>query len=116
MSNSRDISSAKSFTNYKLKLHYFTPSKRCLWTIVGRNDEYWLDPELDYCTCKHYYFKTLSGKDKCQHLKILNELIKNKKYEGLLTAIASYSVRVEKPTSLELDPLPDCCGLSVLLS
>ena len=81
MSNSRDISSAKSFTNYKLKLHYFTPSKRCLCTIVGRNDEYWLDPELDYCTCKHYYFKTLSGKDKCQHLKILNELIKNKNYD-----------------------------------
>ena len=81
MSNSPDISTAKSFTNYKLKLHYFTPSKRCLWTIVGRNDEYWLDPELDYCTCKHYYFKTLSGKDKCQHLKILNELIKNKNYD-----------------------------------
>ncbi|HET8793129.1 MAG TPA: hypothetical protein VFM31_05000 [Nitrososphaeraceae archaeon] len=80
MSNSPDIS-ANSFTNYKLKLHSFTPSKRSLWTIVGKNDEYWLDPELNYCTCKHYYFKTLSGKDKCQHLKILNELIKNKKYD-----------------------------------
>ena len=82
MSNSPDIT-AKLFNNYKLKLHYFTPSKRELWTIVGRDDEYWLDPELDYCTCKHYYFKTLSGKDKCQHLKVLNELIKTETFDKI---------------------------------
>ena len=85
MSNSSSNISTKDFVNddYKLKLHYFMPSKRQLWTIIGKNDEYWLDPELDYCTCKHYYFKTLSGKDKCQHLKVINELIKQKKYDKI---------------------------------
>ena len=82
MSSSSE-NSDKSFKNYKLKLHYFAPSKRELRTIVGKDDEYWLDPELDYCSCKHYYFKTLSGKDKCQHLKVLNELIKNRIYDKI---------------------------------
>ena len=85
MSNSSSSSSTLSpddfVDDYKLKLHYFIPSKRQLWTIIGKNNEYWLDPELDYCSCKHYYFKTLSGKDKCQHLKVINELIKHKKYD-----------------------------------
>ena len=35
--------------NHTLKLHYFVPSERKLWTIIGKNNEYWLDPELDYC-------------------------------------------------------------------
>jgi predicted nucleic acid-binding Zn finger protein len=82
LSNSPDIT-ANLFNNYKLKLHYFTPSRRELWTIVGKDDEYWLDQELDYCTCKHYYFKTLSGKDKCQHLKVLNELIEKENYDKI---------------------------------
>ena len=83
MSNSFNISADEFIDDYKLKLHYFIPSKRQLWTIIGMNNEYWLDPELDYCSCKHYYFKTLSGKDKCQHLKVINELIKQKKYDKI---------------------------------
>ena len=70
-------------TSYILKLHYFVPSERKLWTIIGKNNEYWVDPELDYCSCKHYYYKTLSGKEKCQHLKSFNELIKNNKYDKI---------------------------------
>jgi predicted nucleic acid-binding Zn finger protein len=83
LSNSSNISTEDFVNNYRLKLHYFIPSKRQLWTIIGKNNEYWLDPELDYCSCKHYYFKTLSGKDKCQHLKVINELIRYKKYDKI---------------------------------
>ncbi|MGE0243186.1 MAG: hypothetical protein AB7P56_04595 [Nitrososphaeraceae archaeon] len=75
--------SDKYVNSYQLKLHYFTPSKRHLWTIVGKNDEYWLDPDLDYCSCRHYFFKTLSGKEKCQHLKVLSDLIKNENYDKI---------------------------------
>lgn len=70
-------------TSYILKLHYFVPSERKLWTIIGKNNEYWVDPELDYCSCKHYYYKTLSGKEKCQHLKSFNELLKNNLYDKI---------------------------------
>lgn len=77
--------------NHTLKLHYFVPSERKLWTIVGKNNEYWLDAELDYCSCKHYYYKTLSGKEKCQHLKIFNELLKNNNYDKIKFSDDEYS-------------------------
>ena len=77
-------------TSHILKLHYFVPSERKLWTIVGKNNEYWLDPELDYCACKHYYYKTLSGKEKCQHLKSFNELLKNNNYDKIIFSDDEY--------------------------
>ena len=64
-----------------LKLHYFVPSCRELWTVVGKNKEYWVDIELDYCTCKHYFFRTLSGNERCIHLKILETRSKSGDYD-----------------------------------
>ena len=29
----------------RVKLHLFEPSKRKIWTIVGKGEEYWLDPD-----------------------------------------------------------------------
>ena len=77
-------------TSHILKLHYFVPSERKLWTIVGKNNEYWLDPDLDYCACKHYYYKSLSGKEKCQHLKSFNELLKNINYDKIILSVEEY--------------------------
>ncbi|MBE44954.1 MAG: hypothetical protein CMO16_07255 [Thaumarchaeota archaeon] len=61
-----------------VKLHLFKPSNRRIWTIVGRNNEYWVDPENNFCSCKDYYFQTLSGKEKCYHLRII-DIAKRKK-------------------------------------
>lgn len=47
----------------------FRPSGRRLWAVVGRDSEHWTDPELGFCTCKDFYFSTLSGGDPCYHLK-----------------------------------------------
>jgi len=88
MSNS--FVSADFISNHTLKLHYFFTSERKLWTIIGKNNEYWLDPELDYCSCKHYYYKTLSGKEKCQHLKLFNELLKNNHYDKIKFSDGEY--------------------------
>jgi len=67
----------------RIKLHIFVPSDRKLWTIVSKNNEYWLDPDLDYCTCKYYFFRTLSGKDRCIHLKSLAEALRLKEYDSI---------------------------------
>jgi len=67
----------------RIKLHIFVPSDRKLWTIVSKNNEYWLDPDLDYCTCKYYFFRTLSGKDRCIHLKSLAEALRLKEYDRI---------------------------------
>lgn len=54
-----------------VKLHVFKPSNREIWTVVGKDNEYWVDPENNFCSCKDYYFQTLSGKEKCYHLQII---------------------------------------------
>ena len=35
----------------RIKLHVFEPSNRKIWTVVGSDREYWLDPDLDFCSC-----------------------------------------------------------------
>jgi predicted nucleic acid-binding Zn finger protein len=52
-----------------VKLHTFEPSKRQIWTVVGKENEHWLDPDLNFCSCEDYFFNTLNGGSECYHLK-----------------------------------------------
>ena len=55
----------------RIKLHLFKPSNREIWTVVGMEKEYWLDPGLDFCSCFGYYFSNVDEKNVCYHLKSL---------------------------------------------
>ncbi|CDI05842.1 hypothetical protein [Candidatus Nitrosotenuis uzonensis] len=57
----------------RVKLHIFAPSRRQIWTIVGMGKEYWIDPDLDYCSCEGYYFGRLKNKKMCYHLDSIKE-------------------------------------------
>jgi predicted nucleic acid-binding Zn finger protein len=46
-----------------------------IWTIVGKHHEYWIDLDLEYCSCNDYYFRTLSGQGLCYHLRFAKEKI-----------------------------------------
>lgn len=52
-----------------VKLHYFEPSKRKIWTVVGKDNEHWLDPDLGFCSCEDYYFNAMDKGGECYHLK-----------------------------------------------
>lgn len=52
-----------------VKLHYFEPSHRKVWTVVGKDNEHWLDPDLGFCSCEDYYFNALNSGEECYHLK-----------------------------------------------
>ncbi|HJU78842.1 MAG TPA: hypothetical protein VJ599_04675 [Nitrososphaeraceae archaeon] len=60
-----------------LKCHLFEPSKKKIWTIVGKHHEYWIDLDLDYCSCNDYYFRTLSGQGLCYHLDFAKEKMRS---------------------------------------
>lgn len=66
-----------------LKCHSFLPSGRIIWTMIGNNYEYWLDPYLNYCSCNDYYFRTLSGKGLCYHLNFAHKNVINKNFEQI---------------------------------
>ena len=53
-----------------IKMHLFLPSNRRIFTIVS-NEEYWLDEEMNFCSCKGYYYKYMRNNEQCYHLKAL---------------------------------------------
>ncbi len=53
----------------RVKLHVFEPTQRKIWTVVGKGEEHWVDPESNYCSCPGFYFGKLNGKSTCYHLE-----------------------------------------------
>jgi len=53
----------------RVKRHVFTPSGRVVYTVVGRSGDEFIDPERPFCSCQHFFFSVLGGKDRiCYHL------------------------------------------------
>lgn len=87
-----------------VKQMLFLPSGKKLWVVIGRDNEYWTDPELGFCSCKDFYFTTLSGGQDCYHLKSIRKAIQQRgfttvafddiDYTHLLQAIADDNISV----------------------
>jgi predicted nucleic acid-binding Zn finger protein len=89
-------------TSGSIKQMLFLPSGRKLWIVVGRYNEYWVDPQLGFCSCKDFYFTTLSGGEDCYHLKSVKKALQEKRstpiefrdtdYTQILQAIADDNI------------------------
>lgn len=66
-----------------VKLHIFQPSGRMLWTVVGKDNEQWTDLDLEFCSCKNYYYKTLSNAELCYHLKSVQKALEQNKFVAI---------------------------------
>lgn len=62
---------SKIISEKRIKLHLFEPSMRKIWTIVGKNEEHWIYPENNFCSCKSFYFRNLENQETCYHLDAL---------------------------------------------
>ncbi len=66
----KDLERVQSIVSEKrVKLHVFEPSQRKIWTVVGKGQEHWVDPDSNYCSCPGFYFGKLNGKTTCYHLE-----------------------------------------------
>ena len=65
----------------RIKLHYFIPSNRKIWTIVGMEKEHWLEPDLKFCSCTGFYFGMLKNKKPCYHIDSVKIAKKEEQYE-----------------------------------
>ncbi len=82
----------------------FLPSGKKLWAVIGRDNEYWADPELGFCSCKDFYFNTLSQGQDCYHLRSVVKAIQQRgfttiefddsEYVRLLHALAHDNISV----------------------
>ena len=65
----------------RVKLHLFNPSKREIWTIVGKEKEHWLEPEMQFCSCSGFYFGMIKSKKPCYHIDSVKIAQEKKQYE-----------------------------------
>lgn len=79
----------------RVKKYVFKPSGRTVWIVIGRERDYLIMPEAEFCMCDDFYFRVLDKKiHLCYHLiaqKIAGilgwyEIIKedDKLYESLM--------------------------------
>ena len=62
----------------RVKKYAFKPSGRTVWIVVGKERDYLIMPEAEFCTCDDFYFRVLDKEvHLCYHLiaqKIANNL------------------------------------------
>ncbi len=53
----------------RVKKYTFKPSNRIVWIVVGRERDYLIMAEAEFCTCDDFYFRVLDKKiHLCYHL------------------------------------------------
>jgi predicted nucleic acid-binding Zn finger protein len=61
----------------RVKKYVFKPSGKTIWIVVGRERDYLIMPEAEFCTCDDFYFRVLDREvHLCYHL-IAQKLAKN---------------------------------------
>jgi predicted nucleic acid-binding Zn finger protein len=61
----------------RVKKYVFKPSNRIVWIVVGKERDYLIMPEAEFCTCDDFYFRVLDRQvHLCYHL-IAQKLAKN---------------------------------------
>ena len=52
----------------RVKKYIFKPSGRIVWIVIGRERDYLIMPEAEFCTCDDFYFRVLDKKvHMCYH-------------------------------------------------
>jgi len=74
----RFIKAFEALKENRVKKYVFKPSGRVIWIVVGKERDYLLMPEAEFCTCDDFYFRVLDREvHLCYHLiaqKIANIL------------------------------------------
>jgi predicted nucleic acid-binding Zn finger protein len=53
----------------RVKKYVFKPSGKIVWIVIGRERDYLIMPEAEFCTCDDFYFRVLDRKiHLCYHL------------------------------------------------
>jgi predicted nucleic acid-binding Zn finger protein len=53
----------------RVKKYVFKPSGKMIWIVVGKERDYLIIPEAEFCTCDDFYFRVLDRQvHLCYHL------------------------------------------------
>jgi predicted nucleic acid-binding Zn finger protein len=73
----RFIKALEALKENRVKKYVFKPTNRTVWIVVGKERDYLIMPEAEFCTCDDFYFRVLDRQvHLCYHL-IAQKLAKN---------------------------------------
>jgi predicted nucleic acid-binding Zn finger protein len=59
----------EALTENRIKKYVFKPSGRVVWIVVGKERDYLIMPEAEFCSCDDFYFRVLDKEvHLCYHL------------------------------------------------
>ncbi|MEM2915653.1 MAG: hypothetical protein QXH91_09705 [Candidatus Bathyarchaeia archaeon] len=62
-------SALKALEDGAVKKYVFEPSQRTVWIVVGKERDYQIIPDVNFCSCDDFYFHVLKGESTlCYHL------------------------------------------------
>jgi predicted nucleic acid-binding Zn finger protein len=65
----RFIKAFETLKENRVKKYTFKPSGRIVWIVVGRERDYLIMPEAEFCMCDDFYFRVLDREvHLCYHL------------------------------------------------
>lgn len=65
----RFIRAFEALKEKRIKKYVFKPSGRTVWIVVGKERDYLIMPEAEFCSCDDFYFRVLDGEvHLCYHL------------------------------------------------
>jgi predicted nucleic acid-binding Zn finger protein len=67
--NKRFIKAFEALRSIRVKKYIFKPSGKKVWIVIGKEREYLIIPEVEFCSCKDFYFRVLDMEiHLCYHL------------------------------------------------
>jgi len=73
----RFVKAFEALKDGRVKKYVFKPSGRTVWIVVGKERDYLIMSEADFCTCDDFYFRVMDRQvHLCYHL-IAQKLARN---------------------------------------
>jgi predicted nucleic acid-binding Zn finger protein len=73
----RFVKAFEALKDGRIKKYVFKPSGRTVWIVVGKERDYLIMSEAEFCTCDDFYFRVMDRQvHLCYHL-IAQKLAKN---------------------------------------
>jgi len=65
----RFVKAFEALKENRVKKYIFKPSKRIVWIVIGKERDYLVMPEAEFCSCDDFYFRVLDKEiHLCYHL------------------------------------------------
>jgi predicted nucleic acid-binding Zn finger protein len=91
-----------------VKKHVFRPSGRVIYTVVGRSGDEFIDPERPFCSCQHFFYRVLGGRDRmCYHLLSYKIACESENLEEVVFHDEEYATFLELLGGDLISPLRD---------